>query len=102
MWLENRVGQSGLLPFDKHLVERVVLDELFDFVQSKLLWIGWYELRLLNLEFKIMQNLLCDLFHLLISTSIGLIINLTSSSLHGLHLLNFLHTCLANKADRHI
>lgn len=35
MWLENRVWQASLLPLYEHLIQRVILNEHFHFIQSE-------------------------------------------------------------------
>ena len=99
MRLENGVRQARLLSFDEHLVQRVTLNELFDFIESELLGVGRHLLGLLHCEFKIVDHLLGDLFHLVAT---DLVVELTCAPFDSLHLLNLLHALLTDQTDCHV
>ena len=99
MRLENGVRQARLLSFDEHLVQRVALNELLDFIQSELLGVGRQLLGLLHCEFKIVDHLLSYLFCLVAT---NLVVELACAAFDSLHLLNLLHALLTDQTDCHV
>ena len=99
MRLENGVRQARLLSFDEHLVQRVALNELLDFIQSELLGVGRQLLGLLHGELKIVDHLLGYLFCLVAT---NLVVELACASFDSLHLLNLLHALLTDQTDGHV